>query len=114
MPIYGYRCTNCGREVEVLQSMSAAPLTVCENCGGRLEKKLYPVGVVFKGSGFYSTDYKRSSANVSETSEKKGDASPSSSESSTPAKKDSSSGGSSTEKSSSGSSQSATAKAADS
>lgn len=60
MPIYGYRCTNCGHEVEVLQSMSAAPLTVCETCGGRLEKKLYPVGVHFKGTGFYSTDYKRS------------------------------------------------------
>lgn len=60
MPIYGYRCTSCGHEVEVLQSMSDAPLTVCEACGGRLEKKLYPVGVHFKGTGFYSTDYKRS------------------------------------------------------
>ena len=59
MPIYGYRCTICGEEIEVLQAMSAAPLTICELCGGRLEKKLYPVGVLFKGSGFYSTDYKR-------------------------------------------------------
>ncbi|MBO0701647.1 MAG: hypothetical protein J2P38_01860 [Candidatus Dormibacteraeota bacterium] len=60
MPIYGYRCTSCGHELEVLQSMRDAPLTVCEDCGGRLEKKLYPVGVQFKGSGFYTTDYKRS------------------------------------------------------
>ena len=60
MPIYGYRCTSCGHELEVLQSMRDAPLTVCEACGGRLQKKLYPVGVQFKGSGFYSTDYKRS------------------------------------------------------
>lgn len=60
MPIYGYRCTHCGHELEVLQSMRDAPLTVCDACGGRLEKKLYPVGVQFKGSGFYSTDYKRS------------------------------------------------------
>ena len=60
MPIYGYRCTNCGHELEVLQSMRDAPLTVCEACGGQLQKKLYPVGVQFKGTGFYSTDYKRS------------------------------------------------------
>ena len=60
MPIYGYRCTSCGHELEVLQSMSDAPLTVCDACGGRLQKKLYPVGVQFKGTGFYSTDYKRS------------------------------------------------------
>lgn len=60
MPIYGYRCTNCGHELEVLQSMRDAPLTVCDACGGRLQKKLYPVGVQFKGTGFYSTDYKRS------------------------------------------------------
>lgn len=63
MPIYGYRCASCGHEIEVLQSMRDAPLTVCEACGGRLEKKLYPVGVQFKGTGFYSTDYKRSAQN---------------------------------------------------
>lgn len=66
MPIYGYRCTNCGHELEVLQSMRDAPLTVCEACGGRLQKKLYPVGVQFKGTGFYSTDYKRSTQKVAE------------------------------------------------
>jgi len=74
MPIYGYRCTNCGHELEVLQSMRDAPLTVCEACGGRLEKKLYPVGVQFKGSGFYSTDYKRSTKNGADgKSDSKGD-----------------------------------------
>jgi putative FmdB family regulatory protein len=58
MPIYGYRCSQCGHELEVFQSMSAAPLQECPQCGGQLRKLLYPVGVQFKGSGFYTTDYK--------------------------------------------------------
>ena len=58
MPTYGYRCTECGHELEVFQSMSAEPLKVCPECGGALRKLLYPVGVQFKGSGFYTTDYK--------------------------------------------------------
>lgn len=58
MPIYGYRCSQCGHELEVLQSMSDEPLRVCPECGGALRKLLYPVGVHFKGSGFYTTDYK--------------------------------------------------------
>ena len=61
MPIYGYRCTECGHELEVLQSMSAEPLKVCSECGGALRKLLYPVGVQFKGSGFYTTDYRSES-----------------------------------------------------
>jgi putative FmdB family regulatory protein len=61
MPIYGYHCGPCGQEFEVLQSMSDAPLTDCPQCGGELRKLLYPVGVQFKGSGFYSTDYKNRS-----------------------------------------------------
>jgi putative FmdB family regulatory protein len=77
MPIYGYRCASCGHELEVLQSMRDAPLTVCDACGGRLEKKLYPVGVQFKGSGFYSTDYKRPAKNgVDGKSDGKSDSKP--------------------------------------
>ena len=60
MPIYGYRCTSCGHELEVLQKVADEPLKVCPNCQGKLVKKLYPTGVIFKGSGFYSTDYKGS------------------------------------------------------
>lgn len=59
MPIYGYRCTACGHEFEVWQSMSDARLVQCPECKGPLQKLLYPVGVQFKGSGFYSTDYKK-------------------------------------------------------
>lgn len=68
MPIYGYRCAQCGHELEVFQSMSDAPLKDCPECGGTLRKLLYPVGVQFKGSGFYTTDYARNgSAAKSET-----------------------------------------------
>ncbi|MDQ6773302.1 MAG: FmdB family transcriptional regulator [Candidatus Dormibacteraeota bacterium] len=58
MPTYGYRCAKCAHEFEIFQSMSATPLTKCPECGGRLGKMLYPVGVQFKGSGFYTTDYR--------------------------------------------------------
>lgn len=80
MPIYGYRCTECGHELEVFQSMSDAPLRECPRCGGPLRKLLYPVGVQFKGSGFYSTDYKsRGSSSKSESGESGGSASESAS-----------------------------------
>ena len=58
MPIYGYRCTSCGHQFEILQKVSSEPLTVCPQCQGKLIKLLYPAGFIFKGSGFYSTDYK--------------------------------------------------------
>jgi putative FmdB family regulatory protein len=56
MPTYEYVCTRCGKHVEVVQSMSAAPLTECAACGGPLRKVFAPIGIVFKGSGFYRTD----------------------------------------------------------
>jgi putative FmdB family regulatory protein len=58
VPIYGYRCANCGHQFEIQQRMSDEPLKVCPKCQGKLTKILYPTGVIFKGSGFYSTDYK--------------------------------------------------------
>ena len=65
MPIYGYRCDNCGHQLEVLQKVSDEPLKVCPKCQGKLTKILYPAGVIFKGSGFYSTDYKGSNKSAS-------------------------------------------------
>jgi len=56
MPTYEYACTECGQHLEVVQSMSDAPLTTCAVCGGRLRKVFAPIGIVFKGSGFYRTD----------------------------------------------------------
>ena len=65
MPIYGYRCRSCGNELEVLQKMSDPPLKTCPKCSGELTKILYPVGVIYKGSGYYSTDYKSGKASSS-------------------------------------------------
>ena len=56
MPTYEYRCGSCGNNTEVVQSFSDDPLTECEVCGGALRKVFAPVGIVFKGSGFYKTD----------------------------------------------------------
>ena len=60
MPIYGYRCTNCGHQFEIQQRMADEPLKVCPECQGKLTKLVYPTGIAFKGSGFYTTDYKAS------------------------------------------------------
>ena len=60
MPIYEYRCTN-GHTFEVIQSMSDDPVETCEVCGEPVERVFHPVAVHFKGSGFYSTDYKAKS-----------------------------------------------------
>jgi|SRR6266851_10292551 len=69
MPTYGYRCSNCGHEFEIQQRMSDPPLKVCPNCQGKLTKILYPIGISFKGSGFYTTDYKGSSESAGASSD---------------------------------------------
>ena len=61
MPIYEYACTACGERTEARQSFTEPPLETCPICGGVLRKLYSPVGIVFKGSGFYSTDGKSSS-----------------------------------------------------
>ena len=66
MPTYQYACTECGEQLEKVQKFSDDPLTVCPNCSGRLRKVFSPVGIVFKGSGFYRTD-SRSGSNGSLT-----------------------------------------------
>lgn len=57
MPIYEYQCQQCGLRVEKRQSVSDAPLTVCEKCHGKLEKQWSLSGFQFKGAGWYVTDY---------------------------------------------------------
>ena len=56
MPTYQYACTECGNQLEAVQSFSDAALTECPACQGKLRKVFSAVGVVFKGSGFYRTD----------------------------------------------------------
>jgi putative FmdB family regulatory protein len=60
VPTYQYACTSCGEQLEVVQRFSDDPLTVCPACGGTLRKVYSPVGIVFKGSGFYRTDSRKS------------------------------------------------------
>jgi len=61
MPTYGYECIGCSRNFEVFQKITDDSLTQCEVCGGVLKKKIFPVGIVFKGSGFYVNDYAKKS-----------------------------------------------------
>ena len=59
MPIYTYRCENCGVQFDETQKFSDPLLTKCPECGKKTLQKVYqPVGIVFKGSGFYATDHR--------------------------------------------------------
>lgn len=63
MPIYEYECTACKHRFERIQSFSEAAVAVCPECGGAVRKVLQPVGIVFKGSGWYKTDSRGATAN---------------------------------------------------
>lgn len=95
MPTYQYTCSECGEGLEVVQKFTDDALTECPNCQGRLRKVFSPVGVVFKGSGFYRNDSRTGSGSKSSAS---------SNGSSSTAKKDSDSSTSSSDSSSSSSS----------
>jgi putative FmdB family regulatory protein len=104
MPIYEYACTACGERVEAKQSFDDPPLETCEICGGKLRKLYSPVGVVFKGSGFYATDSKKKGSSSSSNSSSSSSGSKSESKSSSTSsdsKKTSSSSGSDSSSSSS-------------
>ena len=77
MPTYQYTCTECGEPVEALQKFTDAPLTECAACGGRLRKVFSPVGIVFKGSGFYRTDSRKAATASEPASDTKKDKQPS-------------------------------------
>jgi putative FmdB family regulatory protein len=61
VPTYQYACTACDERLEAVQKFTDDPLTTCEVCGGSLRKVYSPVGIVFKGSGFYRTDSRNGS-----------------------------------------------------
>ena len=62
MPTYDYECKSCGHTLEVFHNMTAKPRVKCPECGGRTKKLIGAgAGIIFKGSGFYETDYKRKS-----------------------------------------------------
>jgi putative FmdB family regulatory protein len=66
MPTYDYECQNCGHTTEAFQSISDDPLTTCPECGKDELKRLISagVGIIFKGSGFYATDSKKTAASA--------------------------------------------------
>ena len=60
MPTYEYECLSCKHKFEILQSITAKPKTKCPECGEKLKKLISgSVGFIFKGAGFYATDYKK-------------------------------------------------------
>lgn len=72
MPIYLYQCGSCGVQFERLQRMSDEPLTECPECDGQVHRVIQPVGIIFKGSGFYVTDNRSgSSSTLAPTKDKK-------------------------------------------
>ena len=70
MPIYEYDCKSCGQRFEKIQPVSAEPLTQCLNCGaGPIQRVYHPVGVIFKGSGWYINDSRKSNKPEKATSD---------------------------------------------
>lgn len=89
MPHYDYACKHCGHTLEVFQRMSEDPLKKCPECKRMQLKRLFGTGagIIFKGSGFYETDYKKS-ASKSSAGESKGKSDSGGSKKETAAKKD--------------------------
>ncbi len=81
MPTYEYACTSCEERIEVFQAFSDDPLEKCEKCGGKLRRVFHPVGVMFKGSGFYSTDAKKGKSKTRDGATKSSEKSSSASDS---------------------------------
>ena len=83
MPRYDYECVNCGHAFELRQSFDADPEGVCPRCTGISKRKFHAVPIIYKGSGFYTTDYKNASHKDTSTEKKE---EKDSKEKSTPAK----------------------------
>ena len=96
MPLYEYRCQDCGETIEVIQKFSDSPLSKCEDCGGVLERLLSASAIQFKGSGWYVNDYGKKNGPGDQTpessakTEKKEGAGTSDSKSTSTTKKDAS------------------------
>ena len=64
MPTYDYLCGTCNHYFELRQGFDAEPQQLCPTCGSKAQRQFHAVGVIYKGSGFYTTDYKRGQANL--------------------------------------------------
>jgi len=89
MPLYEYQCRACGVRFERQQHVNDEPVKICPECGGEVVRLIQPVGIIFKGSGFYVTDHRAKSSTAKPGSAKK----------SADASEESKSGGESSEKS---------------
>ncbi len=69
MPLYEYKCVQCGGTTEIIQRVSDPPHTHCSKCGGDMKKLFSSPAIQFKGSGFYKTDYASSSSSKKQDSE---------------------------------------------
>jgi len=67
MPLYEYQCTECGVRFDRVQRFDETLLSTCPECGHEVRRLIGPVGVIFKGKGFYSTDHGRGSKSSSES-----------------------------------------------
>ncbi len=70
MPLYAYECKECGVNFERRQGFDEDPIKICPECNGEVHRLIQPAGIVFKGSGFYSTDNKSSRSSASSTGKK--------------------------------------------
>jgi putative FmdB family regulatory protein len=66
MPLYEYECESCGIRFERLQHFKDEPLGACPECEGHVHRVIQPVGIIFKGSGFYITDQRQLSSTMRE------------------------------------------------
>ncbi|HEX7101496.1 MAG TPA: FmdB family zinc ribbon protein [Nitrolancea sp.] len=64
MPIYEYACESCGHHFDVKQRFSDDPITICPDCGQSVHRVLHPAGIIFKGSGFYINDSKKTGSST--------------------------------------------------
>ena len=68
MPMYVYKCDDCGNHFEQLQKFSDKPLKTCPRCKGHVKRVIHPTGIVFKGSGWYINDSRKGGASTSSES----------------------------------------------
>ena len=80
MPLYSYQCDNCEHIFELRQGFDAEPQQECPKCQGLAKRTFHAVGIIYKGSGFYTTDYQRPKPSTSDSTARKEDESSSSSD----------------------------------
>jgi putative FmdB family regulatory protein len=84
MPVYVYACASCAHGFETRQGFNECALTICPECGGTIRRVVQPVGIVFKGTGFYKNDSRRTTEVTAGSGERKPESAAAATDSSTP------------------------------